>query len=573
MLSFNIFKVLKSRTHTHKLKNYLKISFLLYLSNFTFYFNIFAGVEEILEKEWAKNFGGSGNDYYRSGKRTSDGGYVVVGYTDSTDMNYANAGGKDAFIIKYDKDFNQEWIRFLSGDNNDFFYSVVETYDNGFVAVGDTDSTNIGFNNTRFNYIHAVKYDKNGNTVWQTYLDGNSGEVPYDLIETKDRGFAVVGRMQSTNIIQNNGDCDAFLAKFDSDGNYLWIANIGDTGLDDFKSVTEDENGNIICAGYLIEEGLKRSSVIAKFDNSGALLWQKSVTISTSNLSIEAVQDVITTLDGNIIVVGTTATKGVQQSFIAKYDKAGNQLWIKFTDTAQGAAYSTVLELSNKEVIAGGWIYTSGYRNIFLVKYDSFGEEVWRYEIDSSKNDYVTAICQSLDGNLIIFGYGYSNDLGFVHNGELDAIMIKLKVSQILTPDSTSIIQSVLFTPENILEVSLDSNQIVFDTFSYIQDTEKLNATKLTVSSTLAYNITVSLEQDIVGLNSGQKVDNSIFHIKSSSSSTYQNFSDDVKKLSLISENIAGDKIEHGIDMKIKGNKINKFDTYKAVLKFEVEQI
>ena len=99
---------------------------------------------EELQKEWQKNWGGNKFEVFSELLQTKDGGFIAYGYSFSTDIEgLPNKGYEDAIIVKYDKDGNLMWQKSWGGNDNDAFYGLLQTEDGGFIAYGYSDSTDI----------------------------------------------------------------------------------------------------------------------------------------------------------------------------------------------------------------------------------------------------------------------------------------------------------------------------------------------------------------------------------------------------------------------------------------------
>ena len=125
---------------------------------------------------------------------------------------------------------------------------------------------------------------------------------------------------------------------------------------------------------------------------------------------------------------------------------------------------------------------------------------------------------------------------------------------------------------ENILQMSLDTNQISFDDFSGIEDMEKLNAVNITINSSLPYQINAYLPAEIQNSDKSVAMDKSILNIKESSSSDYQTFANTIDKIVLKDNCSAGNYLTHGVDLKLSGGIAHEKDVYKATIKLEAEQ-
>jgi len=154
--------------------------------------------------QWAKTYGGTGADIPISVQQTSDGGYIVAGFTDSF-----GAGERDIFLIKTDANGNIIWAKTYGGTYWDYAFSVQQTSDGGYIVASSTLS--FGTSNDFF----LIKTDANGNIIWaKTYRRTGWDEV-YSVQQTSDGGYILVGLTYSFGA----GSEDIFLIKTDANGN------------------------------------------------------------------------------------------------------------------------------------------------------------------------------------------------------------------------------------------------------------------------------------------------------------------------------------------------------------------
>lgn len=130
----------------------------------------------------------------------------------------------------------------------------------------------------------------------------------------------------------------------------------------------------------------------------------------------------------------------------------------------------------------------------------------------------------------------------------------------------------VYIKSENMLSLSLDTNNVIFNDFSGTEDLEELNAVNLTVSSSLPYKINAYLASEIENADKSKTMDKSILNIKANSEQSYSTFNDTVNPVVLLDDQSRGNDIIHGIDLKLKSNIAHQKDVYKTTIKFEVEQ-
>ena len=141
-----------------------------------------------------------------------------------------------------------------------------------------------------------------------------------------------------------------------------------------------------------------------------------------------------------------------------------------------------------------------------------------------------------------------------------------------MNPKSATSNIDVYIKSENMLSLSLDTNNISFDDFSGVEDVEKLNALNVTVSSSLPYELNAYLVTEIQNSDKSNVMDKQILNIKESSDIDYKTFANVNDKIILKDNNTAGNDKIHPIDIKLKGNIAHKKDVYKATIKFEAQQ-
>jgi len=133
---------------------------------------------------WEKTFGGGNADEGASVQQTSDGGYVIAG------MTYSYGSGKsDVYLIKTDSNGNKVWEKTFGGSGEDVGTSIRQTSDGGYIVVGWTDSYGAGKDD-----VYLIKTDTSGNKVWEKTF-GGSGEDDWgrSVQQTSDGGYIIAG--------------------------------------------------------------------------------------------------------------------------------------------------------------------------------------------------------------------------------------------------------------------------------------------------------------------------------------------------------------------------------------------
>jgi uncharacterized delta-60 repeat protein len=207
---------------------------------------------------WQKTYGGSGADVLRSVGQSSDGGYIVAGYTISF-----GAGTLDAWILKLSSNGSVTWQKTYGGYSDDYVTSIQETQDGGYIAAGTTLSFGAGSYN-----IWVLKLDSNGSAVWQKTYGGAGGDYADSVQQTSDGGYIVAGHTSSFGA----GSWDAWVLKLDSAGSLTWQKTYGGSDNDQVYSVRQTTDGGYILAGFATSFGAGGSDVWAiKLDSSGSV--------------------------------------------------------------------------------------------------------------------------------------------------------------------------------------------------------------------------------------------------------------------------------------------------------------
>ncbi|ESU22077.1 hypothetical protein FEDK69T_20510 [Flavobacterium enshiense DK69] len=168
---------------------------------------------------WKKCFGGSNNEIASSIQVTPDGGYIVAGYTNSNNGNVSgNHGNMDAWIVKINPIGDIMWQRCLGGSGADNANFIQTTTDGGYIVAGYTRSNdgNVSGNHGEMDGW-VVKLDTNGNIKWQKCLGGNANDDIRSIHATADEGYILAGSTFSKDgdVTSNNGESDIWVVKLD----------------------------------------------------------------------------------------------------------------------------------------------------------------------------------------------------------------------------------------------------------------------------------------------------------------------------------------------------------------------
>ena len=244
--------------------------------------------------QWQYTFGGTGNDLATCVRQTADHGYVVVGYTNSSDVNIAGIkGGFDYWIIKLDSIGTVEWSKRYGGEGDDEAFSVQQTRDDGYIIAGFTSSIggDITANKGTFDYW-IVKLDDAGALQWQKTIGGSGVENAYAINLTADGGYIVAGNSNSNNgdVTGLHGSSDSWLVKLNANGVIQWQKMMGGSAVDQGYDVEQTTDGGYIVAGFTVssngdlnDDNINGDYWIIKLENNAAGIEEQT---SHSHVSV-----------------------------------------------------------------------------------------------------------------------------------------------------------------------------------------------------------------------------------------------------------------------------------------------
>jgi hypothetical protein len=343
---------------------------------------------------WEHNYGGSGFEYLYSVQNTPDGGYIAVGGSTSNDgdvgANYSNSS--DYWLLKLDVLGNIEWKKNYGGANNDAATSVQITPDGGYIVAGYSDSNNtgdVGASNGSSDYW-LLKLDALGNIQWQHNYGGTANDTGNFVELTPDGGYIVTGYSSSNDgdVGGNNGMIDGWLLKLDAFGNIQWEHNYGGSQNDFINVVRATPDGGYIGAG---------------------MSWSNNGDVGGNN--------------------------GMSDYWLLKLDALGNIQWEKnYGGSSEEEIYAIQVTPEGGYIVAG---YSgssdgdaggnNGSADYWLLKLDALGNIEWEQNYGGSDYDHAYSVQVTPDSGYIAAGYSQSNngDVGG-NNGSADYWLLKL---------------------------------------------------------------------------------------------------------------------------------------------------
>jgi len=326
---------------------------------------------------WAESAGGTSYDKGQCITTDALGNTYVIGYFQGT-ANFGtntliSAGGLDIFIAKYNTDGECIWAKSAGGTKYDYGSSItIDNLGNIYITGNFTDTANFGTHvitsNTGSVNAFIAKYNTDGECIW---VKSNGGEKGNSITTDVLGNIYVTGDFYGTvifgddTLVNISSSSDVFITKYNSNGECLWAKSAGGNGVNHGRSITIDGLGNIYITGNF----------------------------------------------GGTITFGTHTLSSLGEVFVAKYDSNGECLWAKSAGGELDYGFSITTDNLGNVYVTGSFSGTAtfgkyiinslGGDDIFVAKYDSNGECIWVKQAGSYHNDH---------------GYGIVSDgLGYIY--------------------------------------------------------------------------------------------------------------------------------------------------------------
>lgn len=303
--------------------------------------------------KWDRTFGGNKSQVANSVIQTTDGGFLVAGYTTDT-----QTGARDIFIVKTNSYGQQQWNKTIGEKwGHDVANEVIATLDGGFLLVGWTNY----FNNAS-NDMLLIKTNSDGSVQWnKTYGGSSEFDEASSVVQTADGGYILGGHTSSYGAESR----EMWLVKTSSSGTVQWNRTFGTANTDRAFSIIQLDDGGFLMGGIFSSRiGL------VKTDSNGIRQWNKTYSLMNNS---DAAYSVAQMSDGGYVVVGFTSYYGIRgddDTWVLKVDTNGNLEWNKTLGGTGKEIGQSVVVLTNDDIIIGGTTdsYGAGGYDMWLVK-------------------------------------------------------------------------------------------------------------------------------------------------------------------------------------------------------------
>ncbi|WP_165864955.1 Ig-like domain-containing protein [Rufibacter latericius] len=431
--------------------------------------------------QWNYAFGGSGSDNHSVTLRTSDGGYILGGTSSSPisgDMTESGRGGRDFWVVKVSSAGVKLWDRRFGGSADEELNSLIETSDGGYLLGGYSssgisgDKTEVGRGGRDF---WVVKIGNTGSKQWDRRFGGSADDELRALTKTTDGGYLLAGTSFSgaggDKMEVSRGGADYWAVKINSTGTKLWNKRFGGSANDVLSSVVEALDGTFLLAGTSasgITGDRKQASQggtdywVVKMNGSGTKQWDRRFGGSVD----DELYSLAITPEGGYLLGGRSfsgisgdksqASQGGSDFWLLKMGSGGDKLWDKgYGGTANDELRSVALSSDGGYLLAGTSASgvgggkseeSRGGSDYWAVKVTGVGSKQWDRRFGGAADDELRTVLQTSDEGYVLTGLsgsGIGGDRTQSSQGMADFWAVKITSTGINQPPVVSLTLSL----------------------------------------------------------------------------------------------------------------------------------
>lgn len=415
---------------------------------------------QVPAKLWDKTIGGASWEDEVAALPTSDGGYVLGGTSISNASGQKSENSKgsvDYWVVKLDASGNKQWDKTIGGTGADFLSDIQKTSDGGYILAGSSQSSASGdkSENSISQDVWIVKLSASGSIDWENTLGGSSGESVQEIRQTTDGGYVFIAYSSSgisgDKTEASRGDSDFWVVKLNANGSKAWDRTYGGSSYEMGGSISLTADGGYIIAGETgsgisgdkSQAGFGLTDYwVLKLSSTGDKQWDK--TFGGDNQ--DNLQAVLQTGSGDYLVAGYTSS-GITGNksagsvgdpsvdyWVIKVDANGNKIWDK---TYGGGIYDRMTSITltfDGGFALGGWSLPSDATGPFdweytIIRLSADGIQQWAQSFGGPEEDRLYSVQQTPDRGYILAGYSYSGigpDKSQNNTGDRDFWIIRL---------------------------------------------------------------------------------------------------------------------------------------------------
>jgi len=346
-------------------------------------------------------------------QKLPDNSVVLAGYVIRTNIDF--------YVARIDAAGQVLWERQLGGSGYDDAYDVRPASDGGFIVVGRSESGATGdksADNFGWSDYWVVHLDSAGRKTWDATIGGTWNDLPRAVIELEDSSIIIAGESYSpadgNKTARQIGRWDAWFVRLSADGSNIWDQTFGGLDNDGVYSVVSASN-RVVFAGYSESQtNITKTATaygtwdvwVGSLDAEGTLLWDRSY----GGAGFDYAEKIQLTLDGGFIIAGYSASApggnktsshfGGGDGWAIRLDSAGNKIWERSYGSTNHESFYSVDAIAD-----GGFIFSGIQRGDFwVVRTDTSGNKLWEQTFPAPYLDRAHAVAALADGSYLVSG-------------------------------------------------------------------------------------------------------------------------------------------------------------------------
>ena len=413
-----------------------------------------------IEVDFITTLGGSKNESAQAVVNTTDGGYAILGHSQSMDGDVTNKSNEsyDYWVLKFDTTNQLQWQKTYGGSDDDRGTDIIQTSDGGYAVIGKSKSDDLDVSeNAGYDDFWMIKLDGNGSILWEYSFGYAGSDVPYSVIQTNDNGYLVSGVLDVT-ASNGQGDRVSSSQRRHAGGDY-WVIKLNANGIKEwsnyyggsftdtaYDAIQTEDNGYIIVGSSDsndVDVANNKGSYdfwVIKISNTGDLVWEKSF----GGSEIDEARAISNTTDGNYLVVGDTRSanidvsqnRGAADLWMIKINSEGSLIWEKTLGGTNFDVGRSVSKTQDNGFLIAGSSRSSdgdlssnkGQNDALILKINSSGDLEWQKTIGGSEVDFFYGAAELTDGSVVAVGDTNSSNGDITENkGFTDLLILKAK--------------------------------------------------------------------------------------------------------------------------------------------------
>ena len=377
-----------------------------------------------------------------------------------------------------------DWVRQLGSDTTDVASSVAVDPEGNVIIGGWTNGDFDGHQSQGGHDYVLAKFTPEGEKLWSRQFGTSTTDFGYSIANDNAGNTFITGSTQgSFDGTYLGGVSDMFLAKYDPAGNRLWFKQFGSVNRDSSKSVAVDATGDAYVTGFMDEKatlGLNDAFLI-KFDPMGNKVWSRQlgtdITDSGQSIAVDLNGDIYIGGDSWSGIDGQPYETRESVAFLAKYDQAGNRLWVQQIGNQQNInARRVTIDANNNAYLSGDYsgelegVESVGHTDLFIAKFSSAGERLWLQQFGTEERESNYGLATDTSGRIYMT---MTNSFTLSHLVELNPDG-SILLTEVLDESSVGRVSEMIFASPDTLylagpaHIGLGDNVSAGDADAYV---------------------------------------------------------------------------------------------------------